>query len=233
MRSGLYSLDLITCCAGLCTGTWWANRFVFGSDIPDGKADELFVFSLLFVCIEELMLVVSSANSAFMGWNWETVALFLMLFSGMEGLCEIDNQVVKLLRDGYGWNEEFWVTIYALRRVVCRIVATCDIVVDDAADGKGWSCNAGVDVFEDFIDFSVAMSTGFPAVDDTGVISIHNNVVRKVESTCNGHNEEFKFDGLCPGDVLLASICLPFGEEAPCPPFVANDNSNANARASI
>ena len=179
------------------------------------------------------MIVVSSADSTFMGWNWETIALFLMLFLRMEGLCEIDDQVVKLLRDGYGWNEELWVTIYALQRVVCGIVATCDIAVDDAADGKGWSCDAGVDVLEDFIDFSVAMSTSFPAVNDTGVISIHNDVVQKVESACNGHNEEFESDGLCPGDVLLASICLPFREEVPCLPFVANDNSNANARASI
>ena len=110
----------------------------------------------------------------------------------MEGLCEINNQVVKLLRDGYGWNEELWVTIYASQRVVCGIVATCNIVVDDAVDGKGWSCDVGVDVFEDFIDFLVAMSTGFPAVDDAGVISVHDDVVWKVESVCNGHNEEFE-----------------------------------------
>ena len=78
MRLGLYGLGLTTCCVGLCTWNWWANRFVSGSEIPDSKADELFVFLLLFSCIEELVVMVSSAESTFMGWNWKTIALLLM-----------------------------------------------------------------------------------------------------------------------------------------------------------
>ena len=79
-------------------------------------------------------------------------------------------------------------------------------------DGKGRICDAGVDAFEDFVDFSIAVFSRFPAVDNTGVISVDDDVVQKVESACNGHDEELESEGFCPGDVSLASICLPFRE---------------------
>jgi hypothetical protein len=45
--------------------------------------------------------------------------------------------------------------------------------------------------------------------------------------------EEFDTDGLCPGDVTFSVFELPVWEETPCSPPFADDDADADTRASI
>lgn len=94
-------------------------------------------------------------------------------------------------------------------------------------------CDKGVNAFENGIDGLVPVAADPPAFDDAGVIAMYDDVAAIGEEARDGCNKEFESDGFSPRDVTLSVPHLPAWEESPSSPAVADDDANADARASI
>lgn len=86
---------------------------------------------------------------------------------------------------------------------------------------------------EYIVDHLVAVVVRVLAFDDADVVSIDHDMWGCRKGVRNGMDEEFKADGFGSSDVSFGSLDLPVWEELPGLPLIANDDVNANTRASI
>ncbi|KIK82066.1 hypothetical protein PAXRUDRAFT_14917 [Paxillus rubicundulus Ve08.2h10] len=72
-----------------------------------------------------------------------------------------------------------------------------------------------------------------PSFNNTGVVSIYDEVGRMRDDKWESANEEFKANCLGPGNVSVTAECLPSQDESPGPPPLTDCDSDAKARAGI
>ena len=106
----------------------------------------------------------------------------------------------------------------------------CSVDREDVGCAGG---QEGVDVLENFVDEFVLVSANSPAFNDAGVVTVDGDVLWADNTARESEQKEFESNCLCPGDVLFSFECLPAWDKSPGSPLLANDDSNANARASI
>lgn len=146
---------------------------------------------------------------------------------------EVDNELLKMLRDG-NWRE------YEVARSICSsqwgigwVVFGRNELCDDARDRAGAVSQEGVNSLEHAVDGVVAMTPDPPAFDNTGVITVDDDVGVLRKGARDGFEQKLETDCFSPGNVSFAVSGLPVGQETPRPPSLPDDDSNADTSASI
>ncbi|KIK91075.1 hypothetical protein PAXRUDRAFT_13982 [Paxillus rubicundulus Ve08.2h10] len=91
----------------------------------------------------------------------------------------------------------------------------------------------GGNLFEDTIDFRVAAASVPPSFNNTGVVTMNNDMGSHIEENRESADEELKSDGFGPGNVSVALESFPSRDESPGSPAVANCDSDSKARTGI
>ena len=81
-----------------------------------------------------------------------------------------------MARDGKMGEEEVWVTVNASGGVVRWVISARDETSNDAEDGRGFVCQEGVNALEHVVDCIVSVAPNSPALDDTGVVAVDEQV---------------------------------------------------------
>lgn len=124
-------------------------------------------------------------------------------------------------------------SIHALRGGIGWITFAGNESGDDACRRSRVVSQAGVDALENAVDSVVPVLPDSPALNDTCVVAIEDEVVKLWKAASDGFNEKFEADGFSPCNVSFAISGLPFGKEVPGSPSLSDDDANANASASI
>ena len=153
-------------------------------------------------------------------------------FPCRQRVCSIGEVFSKVFREWKGRKEEVGGTIESSGRSVRRVVSAGNIMRGDAADGAR-CLDESVEMLENLIDGMVAVSADSPAFNDTGVVSVYDEVLRLVEVSVEIMDQEFETDCFCPSDVFGAMVCGPIRVQSPGLPALTDDNTNSNARTGI
>ena len=178
-------------------------------------------------------LLVPSMVNEFSGGNGVSALSEGSEFCGCWGRCAINNESLKMVRDGDRREEEFPWGVYPSRWAVGWVVLAgdkdcmCRDEIGRAVDQEG------VDELEHLVNEFVPVSAPPPAFDDAGVVAIDRDVLWAVNAAREGAQKELESHCLCPCNVSLAIECLPTWDESPGSPSLADDDSNTDARASI
>lgn len=91
-----------------------------------------------------------------------------------------------------------------------------------------------MNVFEHSIDSFVFVTSFPPSFNNTGVVTVNDDVVPNARESGEGIDQQFKTNGFCPGDILFVPSCsLAPKYQSPGIPPLTNDDANAYARTSI
>ena len=111
-----------------------------------------------------------------------------------------------MFRQLKGRNEVLFCAIYASGGLVSWIVLAWDVTCSDAEDAFS-GFEESVDMFENSVDSSVAVSADVPSFDDASVVSIQYDVSGLGKVNVDSADKEFKANGFSPSDVLFSVQC--------------------------
>ena len=111
-----------------------------------------------------------------------------------------------MLRQLKGRNKVLFCAVYASGGLVGWIVLAWDVTCSNA-EGTFSGFEESVDMFENSVDGSVAVSANAPSFDNAGVVSIQYDVSGLGKVNVNSADKEFKADGFGPSDVLFSMQC--------------------------
>ena len=139
---------------------------------------------------------------------------------------------MKVFREWKGGKEEVGGTIESSGRSIRRVVSAGNIIRGDTADVVR-SLEERVEMFENLVDGAIAVSANAPALDDAGIVPIHDKVLWLIEVSIEIADQELETDGFCPSDVFGTSEHGPIGTQPPGSPALTDDNTDSNARTGI
>lgn len=137
----------------------------------------------------------------------------------------------KAWREGYAWKKERCWGVDSPGWSICRVGFALDIYGVEGVSVFMF-LNEHVNMFKDVVDLRVPAPPIPLSFNDAFVVTIDEKVSWLCDSAEEEPCKQLKADSLSPANVS-SPIEFPSGDEAPCSPPVANNNSNANAQACI